>query len=78
MTQKNSAWQPIEAAPTNKGSRAILFAPSPFEGEKGTVGEAFLGKDGDWYWTGLEEGYHDPIYESNSPPTHWQPLPEEP
>lgn len=72
-----SSWQPIETAPTTPNTRVIIFAPSEFHDE-GTVGEAFLGKDGFWYWAGCEEGYHDPIFESNAPPTHWQPLPDRP
>lgn len=71
-------WLDFESAPTEKGSRAIVFAPSIFEGEKGTVGEAFVGRDGEWYWAGCDDEYHDPIPESNTPPTKWQPLPETP
>jgi hypothetical protein len=70
-------WQPIETAPTKIGSVAIIYAPSEFN-EIGTVGEAFLSDDGQWYWSGCDAAYHDPIAECNAPPTHWMPLPPPP
>lgn len=69
-------WQPIETAPTEPHSTAIIYAPS--DTGEGNVGEAFLGKDGQWYWAGSEVGYHDPITDCNSPPTHWMPMPAKP
>ena len=72
-----SEWQPIETAPTEPGDRAIVYAPSIFH-NFGTVGEAFIGNDGCWYWAGSTEGYHDNIADSNSDPTHWMPLPSQP
>lgn len=68
------AWQPIDTAPTEPGSTAIVTCPSIHEGEKPIVGEAIYGSDGFWYWI----GYHDPICESGNAPTHWMPLPEAP
>lgn len=70
------SWQPIETAPTEPHSTAIIYAPS--DTGEGNVGEAFLGKDGQWYWAGSEVGYHDPITDCNSPPTHWMPMPAKP
>lgn len=54
---------------------ALIYAPSDFN-DQGTVGEAYLSGDGNWYWAGAEYGYHDPISESNNEPTHWMPMPD--
>lgn len=70
-------WQPIETAPTNPPATAIIFAPSDLDDE-GSVGEAFLGPDKEWYWAGSTPGYHDPISVCNNPPTYWMPMPDGP
>lgn len=70
-------WLDIEFAPETPGSVAIIYAPSEINSE-GTVGEAFLADDFQWYWSGCDAQYHDPIAECNSPPTHWMPLPKPP
>lgn len=71
------SWVDIESAPDKPGSVAIIYAPSDIN-ETGTVGEAFLADDFQWYWSGCDAQYHDPIVDCNSAPTHWMPLPEPP
>ncbi len=75
--QIGDGWLDIESSPDLIGSVAIIYAPSAVY-ELGTVGEAFLADDGQWYWSGCDASYHDPIAECNSPPTHWMPLPSPP
>lgn len=65
-------WMDIGSAPTETNATAIIFCPPDY------IGEAFLGSDGFWYWAGAEVGYHDPIFDANSTPTHWMPLPSPP
>lgn len=70
-------WQAIDCAPFVPGSVVLIYAPSSV-GNDGTVGEAFLAEDSQWYWSGCDANYHDPIAECNAPPTHWMPLPKPP
>jgi hypothetical protein len=70
-------WVDFELAPTTPGTKSIVCAKNEGSLTK-EVGEAFIGRDGLWYWAGAEAGYHDPISEANGPITHWMPLPEAP
>lgn len=74
-------WRLMESAPTDVGSRVMVFAPSPgvVGIADGAVGEAFLGNDGRWYWAGSDVGYHDHIgEEGHAAPARWMPLPATP
>ena len=76
-----ACWRPMSEAPSEIGKRVLVFAPSPgFVGvADGTVGEAFLGSDGKWYWSGSDVGYHDHIgEEGHAEPERWMPLPGRP
>ena len=62
MTQPASAWQPIETVPINQD---ILAGWPPGFSTRVDIGMCMDDGDG-------------PIWDWDSPPTHWQPLPEPP
>jgi len=66
----NSPWQPMDTAPDEEGSRALLF-----DGKDQFVGVLTrYSRHAQWrLWTGEK-----PVPWDGQPPTHWMPLPRSP
>jgi hypothetical protein len=66
-----SAWQPIETAPTDGTS--VLIG----ESDRGSCGEAYFEKEERrWYWANTAP--HDYPEPREPFPTHWMPMPQAP